>query len=280
MKLEIMNTSITLIKSSTENPMDSLKQDFHLHDDYEIYLFLSGGVRYFIERNAYDLVPGDILMMRPGEIHKPAFTSNNNYERVVINFSVELPEKLSAAGHRLDSCYLNRPHGEKNRLNSNDDEKNELVAMFEKLMILSTYNKTWNSHLMFALFLEIMVKVNSIFADETRHYPSHLQHRKLKPILEYIDAHLEENLSLDALQKRFFITGSYLCQIFKQTTGSTLHEYIIYKRISRAKQLLLKGETAANASFKSGFSDYSNFVRAFRKVTGFSPREYLKQMLA
>lgn len=280
MLLNILGKTLKLERNITERPMDLVKMDFHLHDDYEIFLFLSGGVRYFIEKSSYDLVPGDILLMRPGEIHKATFTSNDTYERIVLNFPLELAELFSTERNSLAQCYKNRPHGEKNRLNSTEDEKTELVAFFEKLTILGTYPQPYNDQLITAVFLEIMVKINRIFIDETRLSANHLQHRRLKPILEYIDANLDGNLSLDALEKKFYITGSYLCQIFKQTTGSTLHEYIVYKRISRAKQLLLKGESAANASFKCGFSDYSNFVRAFRKVTGYSPREYVKQALA
>lgn len=280
MLFEFLGKYLMLERNITEQPMDLVKMDFHLHDDYEIFLFLSGGVRYFIEKCSYDLVPGDILLMRPGEIHKATFTSNDAYERIVLNFPADLTKLFSTDRSILDHCYVNRPHGEKNRLNSTEDEKTELVALFEKLTILGTYPQSYNEQLMIAIFLEIMVKINRIFSDETRHSTNHLQHRKLKPILEYIDANLEGNLSLDALEKKFYITGSYLCQIFKQTTGSTLHEYIIYKRISRARQLLLKGESATNASFKCGFADYSNFVRAFRKVTGFSPREYVKRALA
>jgi AraC-like DNA-binding protein len=279
MLFETWEKSFQMKRTITERPLDSVKMDFHLHDDYEVFLFLSGGLRYFIERNSYDLVPGDILLMRPGEIHKATFYSNEPYERIVWNFPIELLDQLSSEEHSLADCYHKRPHGEKNRLNSNEDEKTVLVALFEKMSILNTYSNKWYSQLLLSLFLEVMVKINCIFADKTRHYVSHLQHRKLKPILEYIDENLQDNLSLGVLEKKFYISSSYLCQIFKQTTGSTLHEYIIYKRISRAKQLLLKGDSAANASFKSGFSDYSNFVRAFKKVAGCTPREYIKQAL-
>ncbi|MBP7175161.1 MAG: helix-turn-helix domain-containing protein [Thermoclostridium sp.] len=277
---ELWDKGFSIVRNVTECPMDSVKMDFHLHDNYEIYLFLSGGIRYFIEKSSYVLVPGDILLMRPGEIHKAAFTTNETYERIVCNFSMEIGKLFSTPEVSLFYCYHNRPHGEKNRLNSTDNEKTELITLFEKMIILNTYHQPWNIQLMIAGFLEAMVKINRVFADETRHSVNHLQHRKLNPILDFIDANLEGNLSLETLEKKFFITGSYLCQIFKQTTGSTLHEYIIYKRISRAKQLLLKGDSAANAAFKCGFSDYSSFVRAFRKVTGYSPREYMKQALA
>ncbi len=267
-------------KTSTLNPMESMKLDFHLHDLYEIYLFQSGGVRYFIEKSSYELEPGDILLMRPGEIHKPSFTSNETYERIVCHLPPKLFHELSTKENSLLQCYTNRLNGEKNRLNSTDDEKNKLVALFEKIILIQKYPQLWNPQLLLAIFLEIMVKINRIFLNETRNPPSQILNRKLVPILDYIDANLDSNLSLDFLQKKFFITGSYLCQIFKQTTGSTLHEYIVYKRITRAKHLLLKGESAANASFKSGFSDYSNFVRAFRKVTGICPRDYLKKFIS
>ncbi|HEY8421155.1 MAG TPA: AraC family transcriptional regulator [Thermoclostridium sp.] len=277
--LDILNKEITCIKNITVNPVENVKMDdFHLHDEFEIYMFLSGGVRYFIEKNSYDLVPGDILLMRPGEIHKPTFTSNEVYERIIINFPENVLRMLSTEENELSFCYYSRPHGEKNRLNSTDDEKYEMISLFEKLTMADSYRQMWNIQLKLSVFLEIMVRINRIFSDETRSTPSHLHNRNLIPILEYIDQNLDKDLSLRSLQNKFYISGSYLCQLFKQTTGSTLHEYIIYKRVSRAKQLLLSGESSYNASLKSGFSDYSNFFRSFKKVTGYSPREYLKQI--
>ncbi len=267
-------------KTVTRSPMKSVTVDFHLHDQCELFLLLSGGVRYFIEKSAYELVPGDILLIRPGEIHKAAFTSDETYERVVCHFPPDIFDMLSTEGHPLSGCYTHRPHGERNRLNSTEEEKSQLSALFEKMVMLQTYPQSLNPQLLLAVFIEIMVKINRIFSDETQFVSSHLQHKKLKPILDYIDANLEKDLSLRFLQKKFFITGSYLCQIFKRTTGSTLHEYIVYKRVSKAKQYLLNGESAANSAYKSGFSDYSNFVRAFRKVTGYCPREYIKQALS
>lgn len=278
--LQTFMQEIECIKKVTENPLSSMKIDFHLHDEHEIILFLSGGVRYFIEKKSYEILPGDVLLVRPGEIHKPTFTTDDTYERIICTVPAAILKKLSVEGHLLDDCLINRSHGEKNRLNSTDDEKNELSTLFEKMVFFGAIPQQWNPQLMLAVFVEIMVKINRIFIDETRIAPSYLQHYKLKPILDYIDNNLENDLSLKQLEKKFFVTGSYLRQIFKQTTGSTLHEYITYKRISRAKLLLLKGESASSASQKSGFVDYSNFVRAFRKVTNYSPREYLKKMLS
>jgi AraC-like DNA-binding protein len=97
---------------------------------------------------------------------------------------------------------------------------------------------------------------------------------KLIPILDYINENLEGDLSLEFLEKRFYINGSYLSRLFKKSTGSTIHEYIIYKRISKAKKLLAEGSSATEAAFMCGFNDFSNFSRLFKRTVGVSLRQY------
>lgn len=65
---------------------------------------------------------------------------------------------------------------------------------------------------------------------------------------------------------------------FKKYTGLTLREYIADLKIEEAKKLLLSGENVSDACCKSGFSDYSNFIRTFTKATGLSPGKYAKSM--
>jgi hypothetical protein len=59
----------------------------------------------------------------------------------------------------------------------------------------------------------------------------------LIPILDYIDSHLDADLTLGALGRRFYMNPSHLSRLFKKGTGSNIHEFIIYKRISQAKKL-------------------------------------------
>jgi quercetin dioxygenase-like cupin family protein len=67
--------------------------DFHLHDLFEIYFFISGNVHYFIEKKVYTLHYGDLLLMNSQEIHKPSCSPGEPYERITIHFD--------AAIHRL-----------------------------------------------------------------------------------------------------------------------------------------------------------------------------------
>ena len=99
---------------------------------------------------------------------------------------------------------------------------------------------------------------------------------KLKPILKQINDNLDQDLSLKALSERYFISISTLCSSFKSTTGVSLHEYITFRRIAKAKELLLKGYSVSETCSRCGFNDYAHFIRAFKKSTGLSPGKYKK----
>ena len=72
----------------------------------------------------------------------------------------------------------------------------------------------------------------------------------------------------------FYLSSSYLCRIFKDETGTTINRYITAKRISRAKALLAEGYSVTETCGMCGFQDYSNFLKAFTKAVGISPKKY------
>ena len=92
----------------------------------------------------------------------------------------------------------------------------------------------------------------------------------------YIQANLTEELSLEQLSKVFYHNGAYLSRIFKKHTGLTLREYILDQRVEAAKRILSKGKSVSEVCYASGFSDYANFIRSFKKVTGISPGHWGK----
>lgn len=101
---------------------------------------------------------------------------------------------------------------------------------------------------------------------------------ELAAVKEYLDEHYTEKLTLDDLAERFFINKFYLPKIFKETYGTTVNNYLISKRITRAKQLLrFTDMTVDEVGVAVGMGDANYFSRMFRKVEGISPREYRKQ---
>ena len=95
----------------------------------------------------------------------------------------------------------------------------------------------------------------------------------------YCGAHPHTNISIvtDTMEQlcgRFYLSSSYICRIFKAATGTTINKYITARRISIAKAQLNAGSSVFEAFERSGFSDYSNFFKAFTKAVGVSPKKY------
>ncbi|MBD3917539.1 helix-turn-helix domain-containing protein [Paenibacillus sp. PR3] len=96
-------------------------------------------------------------------------------------------------------------------------------------------------------------------------------------MIDYIERHLQEDLSLQQLAARFFLSREYVSRRFRQETGVTLSEYVERHRMEHATKLL------ANRSYKVadiaelvGYTDEKYFSKVFKKHTGLSPQQYRK----
>lgn len=100
---------------------------------------------------------------------------------------------------------------------------------------------------------------------------------KLRYIQEYIEQHFTEKISLDELEKTFYINKYYLTRIFKQKYGISINNYIIQQRITSAKyQLRFSNKSIEKIGQNCGMSDASYFNRMFKKIEGVSPRDFRK----
>ena len=95
----------------------------------------------------------------------------------------------------------------------------------------------------------------------------------------YIDHNLTQDLSLKSLSNTFHYNEQYMSRRFKETMHISLQQYILFSRVDLAKKYLLKGFSPAKACEASGFRDYANFSKLFKKYTGVTPKEYQLQML-
>lgn len=106
-------------------------------------------------------------------------------------------------------------------------------------------------------------------------YEDGLSKQKLKQAVDYIQAHLDEDLSLSEIADELGMSQYYFCRLFKQSTGLSPHQYLIRQRVARAKHLLKQPERTITAvAFECGFANQSHFARCFRQCTGMSPKQF------
>jgi AraC family transcriptional regulator len=97
---------------------------------------------------------------------------------------------------------------------------------------------------------------------------------QLKRVTEFIEAHLDGDLSLAALAEVAGLSASHLKTQFKRSTGLPVHEYVVHRRVDRARHLLLSSDLPASlVALESGFSHQSHMARCMRRVLGATPGE-------
>ncbi|MBB6671547.1 response regulator transcription factor [Cohnella nanjingensis] len=93
-------------------------------------------------------------------------------------------------------------------------------------------------------------------------------------IRDYIDRAFAEPITLESIAARFFVSKEHLSRTFKQETGSTVMDYIIARRMAKAKELLTQGAASIKSAAEAvGYADPTYFHRIFKKVMGMTPAQ-------
>lgn len=253
--------------------------EFHSHVFHKLILFLNGSVRYNIEGQTYTLEPWDILLISDNEIHRPLIDGKQEYERVIIWVHDATLRQLTQQGDFLGRCFELAKDRKNNRVAGAGLIAPEIKPLVKQL-IASCQDKEFGAAAMQqALLVQLMVLVNRIVMNPQLEasVERDSQDPRIPVLLDYINAHLGEDLSIQVLSEKFFFSRFYLMHQFKAQTGFTLHQYILKKRLNLANTLFQQGQSLTSASHEAGFSEYSSFLRAFQKQFGMSPRAYHKQ---
>lgn len=108
--------------------------------------------------------------------------------------------------------------------------------------------------------------------------PNSRESKKLEEIFQFIVEHYKQPIKLEAAAKIANLSVSAFCRFFKERTRKTFSQFVNELRISMAcKKLLMEDFSISEVCYEVGFSNLSNFNRQFKKITGYSPSQYLKK---
>ena len=248
----------------------------HHHDYYEmVFYFGNTPLKYYYEGKTYLLCKGDIVLCDVFKNHQFCTKKNINYTRTSIGVTPMLLTKLSHTDFNLFRLF--------NESNPNYPVFHmELVDNVKYVNLVSEYMKLEQDknakilqralvHMILAyLYLDCCSGIEESVKDNT-------QRELIISILEYIEDHMKHWITLNQISESLNYSVGYLSKVFKDNTGQNLNRYILKKRVDNAKYLIKKGVSIVDAAEQSGFSNYSYFYRALKKIEGLTPRDFQSQ---
>ena len=234
----------------------------HVHDGLELYILLNGDVSFIVESSLYRLKPGDAIISKPNEIHNCVLNTRSTHKHLCFWFDPSCDF--------LFQDFLSHEFGANNLISPNETDKPRLIQLYSQLKEVSeTHREREQFYLileMLELFRRSIVKDN----DKTNMPPL------LRDILDDIHKNFKHINTLNYFTEKYFISQSTLNRLFHEYLHTTPKLYVETKRLAYSRILLREGQTVFTAALQSGFPDYSNYIRLFKKRFGVTPHTYQK----
>lgn len=254
--------------------------NFHFHDLYEVYFSLTSDIKCFINNRFYPVEKGDIFLFSSADFHRFVVPENTYYERYFLLFSGEYIKPLCTNDTNLLQCFENRGTDFSHRIHLNEVECLKFVELLETSKHYSE-SKAYGSDISKKISLaQILIFISSFYKRDSTLILSKCEgkNERVWPIIKYIDDNIANNLSLDLLSSYFYISKYYMEVMFKNTVGLSINEYIVHKRILKAKIFLKNNLSVGQVAEIVGFNSDSHFIRTFKKLVGISPKQYAKRV--
>jgi len=221
---------------------------------YEILLFISGNAQFIIENKKLQLHPGDLLLILPGQHHYINVNPDTPYERYVIKFpEYDIPKGLLSAIKKRAGCYT-----------IGDTPVLDLFGRFD------FHAKNYQGDDLCGLFKNVLCEI-LYYSCNSKLYDFEIYNENMIEVLNYIHENIAKRITIEDICKHFHYSKSYICKEFRQCMNVSIIQYVRTKKILLADSLIKDGAKPMAIFEQCGFSDYSTFFRAYKKLLGRAP---------
>lgn len=246
------------------------RPEFHYHEFCKILMLVSGSGGYTVDGQRYALQSGDVVLINSRSVHRPEFEPGTVYERIILYISPEFLRRASMPGCDLTECFRG---GRGHVLRPEESERKKLFALAASLERELAEDDYGREILSSAAVLRLLVQIgrNLRRTDAPRPGPVTPGNERVVAIVRHLDRHLTEDICIDDLAERFYLSKYHMMRLFRRETGTTIHGYLTERRLMLARELIRGGMSATDACFRSGWRSYSSFTRAYGKRFGSTP---------
>ncbi len=233
-------------------------------NEFQLNYITEGTGIFEDERGAHPLLPGSIMLVRPGNSHRYKPEQKTGWIENYIGFNGELAHKfLSIPSFRNVSvirCGI----------------REEIIDIYFKIFDLAKEEEPGFQQVSSGLIVKLLGHL--IAYDKKRNFSGKHIEKVIQVVRFQMREHLDQKVDLERLAEEHSIGYAYLRKMFKKYTGVSPHQYHLEMRIMGAKELLLTSDRSIKEiAFDLGFESVHYFSRIFKKKTGLSPSEWRRK---
>lgn len=237
----------------------------HWHNCIEIFLVLSGKLTITVDNETYHLLEDDIILINTDQIHE--IQSNDN---VVV--ALQINPSYYKKGLESGASFLCNSAAYHNKL-----KFTELKRIIAKIIYINYNDKEDNELLIISFSYQLMLELVKNFKnlEDKNSSAATKSLQRLGDIIQYLNDNYMENITLEQVAEREYLSPSYLSHFFKLNMGVTFFNYLTGIRMNHAvNDLLNTNLTIEQIAANNGFANSRYFVNAFKKQYGKLPRHF------
>lgn len=268
----------TLTHTIGRDASGSTRDYLHYNAQYVLLFFLQGKGEVKVEGQRYTLLPGDLIFIDPAELFCISIDGTCFHERIILRVNSKFPNNFSQDCAPLFDCFRNREKGIGNRIPAKSLAQAGIDQRIRKLVTLQEDPNPMDELQSICTIVDILAEINRLCKelDISMRNPTS-QSALIQGVMLHLGEHFREPISVTSVAESFGITGSYLSHHFKEHTGMSLWHYVLLRRLHLANELLEQGYSAEVACMQSGFQNYANFYRLYKRHIGMTPIQYRQQ---
>lgn len=253
---------------------------WHYHKEVEFLAVTAGRVGIQTEDDYQLLEPGDLMLFGSSQLHRTRKALPNKLSFIVLQVDLMQYFDQGSLPYLHYFSELKQPLGKLNYIFRQSPEvRREAYALVSDI-----YREAQQQLRGYELAIGSAIKrlMWLLLRHDTRGLVQRLEEAdaaRLRPALEYIDAHLDEKLTVEQMCGLLNLSYHYFIRYFRQVMGMSFLEYVNFKRIKKAERLLLTRDLSiTQVAYEAGIPNTAQFYKLFRRYNRYSPKQFQARM--
>lgn len=251
---------------NTRYEKDTFTERFHMHEYYELILYISGDIEYINENTLITPSSHAVIWFKPNQMHTGRLRNPSQYERYVLYFFPDFFEYNDQITPLADFIF----HSTGTHLILSEEKSGELLELLKKMNHIIQTDEPYAELVLKSLLIEFFYTLGS---QDTKIQKGERLTETMAEIKRYIDKNYASITSISEVADRFFYSREHLSRKFMETFNISVANYLSRRRITESLPLLEKMRVT-EVAYAIGFRSQSAFINSFKKTMHCLPSEY------